>query len=238
LALRFHLPSSVRDGLRRRVAALAFGGLLAIAWLLPAGAARADGTGTLAGTIYTSAGATIMNSGWSMVSFGQNPGFTWGGTGSTTATTDYNLGTNWANPPVGAPPVSAGQAAVFGAAGSSTVVVTAGPVTPDSWTFNANARSFAISGAAVNFNLAGAGGGIIDNANFGQTISISNNIGETVAGVQVQQLGNSTLILSGTNTYTGGTTINAGTLQLGTLATTGSIVGTVINAGAFSIVNH
>jgi autotransporter-associated beta strand protein len=172
-----------------------------------------------------------------MVSFGQNPGFTWGGTGSTTATTDYNLGTNWANPPVGAPPVSAGQAAVFGAAGSSTVVVTAGPVTPDSWTFNATSQSFLISGAAVNFSRAGPGGGIIDNANFGQTISISNNIGETVAGVQVQQLGNSTLILSGTNTYTGGTTINAGTLQLGTLATTGSIVGTVINAGAFSIVN-
>ena len=37
----------------------------------------------------------------------------WGGTGSTTTTQDYNLGTNWSNPPAGAPPVNAGQAATF-----------------------------------------------------------------------------------------------------------------------------
>jgi hypothetical protein len=33
---------------------------------------------------------------------------TWGGTGSTTTTTDYNLGTNWSSVPAGAPPVAAG----------------------------------------------------------------------------------------------------------------------------------
>ena len=38
-----------------------------------------------------------------------------------------------------------------------------------------------------------------------------------------------TLTLSGTNTYTGGTTITAGTLQLGNGTTTGSILGDVVN---------
>ena len=33
----------------------------------------------------------------------QAQSFTWGGTGSTTTTTDYNLGTNWSSLPAGAP---------------------------------------------------------------------------------------------------------------------------------------
>ena len=110
--------------------------------------------------------------------------------------------------------------------------MTAGPIIPDSWTFNANAQSYTISGADVNFSLAGATGGIIDNANAGQTITISNNIGESVAGVAVQALGNSTLVLTGTNTYTGGTTIAAGaTLQLGNGGATGSVAGNIADNG-------
>ena len=38
-------------------------------------------------------------------------------------------------------------------------------------------------------------------------------------------------ILTGANTYTGGTTITAGTLQLGNGGTTGSIAGNVVNNG-------
>ena len=161
--------------------------------------------------------------------------YTWGGAGSSTTTNDYNLATNWSNPPAAAPPVAAGQTAIFANTGSVTVTVTSGPIAPDSWTFNANAQSYTISGANVNFSLAGPTGGIIDNANAGQTITIANNIGESVAGVAVQQLGNSTLVLTGANTYTGGTTISAGTLQLGNGGTTGSIVGNVLDNGVFAI---
>src|SRR4051812_10355809 len=74
------------------------------------------------------------------------------GAGSTN-TTVYNLGTNWS--PAGAP-IAAGQSAIFKGSGKASVNVTGGPIAPDSWTFNANAKSFTLSGADVNFSLSGA----------------------------------------------------------------------------------
>jgi hypothetical protein len=116
----------------------------------------------------------------------------WGGTGSTTTTNDYNLGTNWSTPPVGAPPVASGQAAAFANTGNSTVTVTAGPIAPDSWTFNANSQSYTITGAAVNFGNAAT---LTNSANGGQAISISNNM----TGTTLSQAGGSGLTLTGTN---------------------------------------
>jgi autotransporter-associated beta strand protein len=145
----------------------------------------------------------------------QAQSYTWGGTGSTTTTTDYNTGTNWSNQAGGPPPVAGGQAAVFDSTGSATVIVGT-PISPDTWTFNANSRSFSISGADVTFSA----GGITNNANLGQTVTISNNIGGGAA--QVQQLGASTLVLSGTNTYSGDTTISAGTLVAASTGAFGS----------------
>ena len=42
------------------------------------------------------------------------------------------------------------------------------------------------------------------------------------------------MILTGANSYTGGTTIAAGTLQLGNGGTTGSIIGNVVDNGALA----
>lgn len=144
--------------------------------------------------------------------FGAGPAraqdFVWGGSGSTTTTSDYNLGTNWSAPPAGAPPVTSGQSAIFDAPGSVTVAVSPGAVAPGSWTFNASAQSYTITGADLNFSQAGSAGGIIDNADAGQTITIANSIGESVPGVQVQVLGPSTLVLAGANSYSGGTTVS------------------------------
>ncbi|MEA2884599.1 MAG: fibronectin-binding autotransporter adhesin [Bradyrhizobium sp.] len=58
--------------------------------------------------------------------------------------------------------------------------------------------------------------------------------GPASAGSLVQN-GTGTTILTGNNTYTAGTRINAGTLQLGNGGTTGSIVGNVLNNGTFAI---
>ena len=49
------------------------------------------------------------------------------------------------------------------------------------------------------------------------------------SGASLVKVGAGTLTLSGANTYTGGTTITAGTLQLGNGGTTGSILGDVVN---------
>ncbi|MHB8270635.1 autotransporter-associated beta strand repeat-containing protein [Bradyrhizobium sp.] len=153
----------------------------------------------------------------------------WGGPASTTTTQNYKLGTNW--DPNGAP-VAAGQSAIFDTTGKSTINVNAGAIAPDSWTFNANSQSYTIGGAAaVNF---GATGGLFNNANAGQTISIDNNLGESAAGAQLQQLGNSTLILTGNNTYSGGTVIAAGTLQIGNGGTSGKISGDVLDLGVLA----
>jgi fibronectin-binding autotransporter adhesin len=50
----------------------------------------------------------------------------------------------------------------------------------------------------------------------------------------LENSGAGTVILTGTNTHAGGTTITAGTLQLGNGGTTGSIAGDVVNNGLFA----
>jgi autotransporter-associated beta strand protein len=60
---------------------------------------------------------------------------------------------------------------------------------------------------------------------------VGGTIGLTKAGI-------GQLTLTGANTYTGGTTITTGSLQLGTVVTAGSIIGAVTtNNGTFDIVN-
>jgi autotransporter-associated beta strand protein len=54
----------------------------------------------------------------------------------------------------------------------------------------------------------------------------------TVSGIgSLTKLGGNTLILTGPNTYSGGTTVTAGTLQIGNGGTAGSITGNVVSNG-------
>ncbi|WP_453952840.1 autotransporter outer membrane beta-barrel domain-containing protein [Bradyrhizobium sp. USDA 377] len=159
--------------------------------------------------------------------------YTWGGSFSTTTTSNYDLDTNW-GPPTGAPPNSAGKSAIFSSMGSTIVSVTASPIITDSWTFDATSQNYDVSGQFVTFN--GAGPNLI---NAGGTNTISNNM--TGAGISVT---GGSLELAGVNSFVttsvlGGTFINSGSLassvtSSATFTNSGILTGSVSNTGTFT----
>lgn len=66
----------------------------------------------------------------------------------------------------------------------------------------------------------------------GVTATVGVVLGGT--GKTLAKTGNGTLVLTANNTYTGGTTIAAGTLQIGNNGTAGSIIGDVTNSGTLA----
>jgi autotransporter-associated beta strand protein len=142
-----------------------------------------------------------------------------------------------------------------GSAGSATITTNNGALTTFSGGSGGTARLIANGTGAVDFSqLLSAGttaGSFEGSGNFflgSKTITVGgNNLSTEVSGViqdggifggvggALVKEGSGTLTLSGTNTYTGGTTISAGTLQLGDGGTSGSIVGDVVDNGVFAI---
>ncbi|MGP9809918.1 autotransporter outer membrane beta-barrel domain-containing protein [Rhodopseudomonas sp. NSM] len=75
-------------------------------------------------------------------------------------------------------------------------------------------------------------GDVTNNATLVFNRSDAIGFGGVISGTgSVTKLGTDALLLFGDNTYTGGTTISAGFLQVGSGGTTGSIVGNVVNNG-------
>ncbi|MFD4835924.1 autotransporter domain-containing protein [Achromobacter sp. NPDC058515] len=82
--------------------------------------------------------------------------------------------------------------------------------------------------ATARLTSLGAGGGAFET----QTGTRFTHAGAISGAGALTKLGDGTLVLAGLNTYAGGTTISAGTLQLGAGGATGSILGAVENNGA------
>ncbi len=110
--------------------------------------------------------------------------------------------------------VSVSADANLGAA-SGTVTLAGGALSASA-SFT-SARDIAITGSTGDIGVAG-----------GQTLTLAGTISGT--GTLVKQ-DEGTLILTGDNSYSGGTTIRAGILQIGNGGATGSILGDVVNEG-------
>ncbi|WP_157069785.1 autotransporter outer membrane beta-barrel domain-containing protein [Aureimonas frigidaquae] len=134
-------------------------------------------------------------------------------------------GTNWTSSDGSAQlTASVSAPAVFsGHAGEVTVDTSAGAV-------GATGLSFQTSGySLVGGVLTLANGTATPRVEVGGTAT-SATIATTLAGTHgLEKIGTGTLILTGENTYTGGTTVSAGTLQIGDGGTTGSVTGDIVN---------
>jgi outer membrane autotransporter protein len=98
-----------------------------------------------------------------------------------------------------------------------------GKVTLDGGTLQAGANNLSFANAfAIN-----ATGGTIDTQT--NTLTIASAIADGNGAGALTKIGTGTLILAANNTYSGGTTISAGTLQVGNGGTAGSIAGNVVD---------
>jgi autotransporter-associated beta strand protein len=130
-------------------------------------------------------------------------------------------------------------AAVLGDYGGKTSLTVSGST---AWVLtgnNTNSGVTTIEGGMLQIGTGGANGrigsgNITDDASLVFDTSANQTIGVVSGTGSLIQQGSGTLVLPGNNTYQGGTAINAGTLQVGTGGTTGSLNanGNITNNGA------
>ena len=104
---------------------------------------------------------------------------------------------------------------------------------------NSYAGGTTISGGTLMLGNGGTSGGIVGDVTNDGTLAFNRSDAVTFAGVisgsgAVNQVGTGATVLTGDNSYAGGTTIAAGTLQLGDGGTSGSILGDVLNDGTLA----
>jgi len=96
-----------------------------------------------------------------------------------------------------------------------------------------------IASGALRLGNGGTAGSILGDVTDNAALTINRSDTYTFAGLisgtgVFNQIGSGTTVLTNDNTYAGGTTISAGTLQIGNGGTTGSILGDVANNGTLA----
>ncbi|MEP9372815.1 autotransporter domain-containing protein [Mesorhizobium sp. KR1-2] len=135
-------------------------------------------------------------------------------------------GTNWTGQP-GQANINGtwgGSVGVFAGAAGGTVTV-AGIQSFDTLQFSTN--GYVVQDGALALGVAGGGTLNVDN---GISTTIASTIGDG-AGAILRKVGNGTLILSGTNTHTGGTSLLGGVLSVSADANLGAASGGLTFAG-------
>jgi outer membrane autotransporter protein len=164
--------------------------------------------------------------------------YVWGGSGSSTTSSDYNLATNWGTgSPDNPPPDSSLESAAFYDLGNAAITVTT-PVTVNGLYFGSNAQSYTLDGGAITLD-----GTVATISNNSSGVGVTQTINNVIAGTlapgtpQVIQNGNvdNTLVLGGVNTYTGDTSLQGGSVKL---VGSGSIANSFVSmASVFSVLD-
>ncbi len=217
-----------------------------------------DGSeGTIAGTIVltgtnTYSGGTTITSGTLSVDSDAELGATGAGTGITLQGGELLTTTNGFST-ARAVDLSAGGSNILAAANGTTakyrgvVSGAGGLVVGDGTTAgtvvltgtNTYAGGTTIKSGLLQLGDGLTNGSITGNVTDNGTLALDPNVSATFGGVisgsgNLEKLGSGTSILTGENSYTGGTTISAGTLQIGSGGTTGSIVGDATDGGTLA----
>ena len=129
---------------------------------------------------------------------------------------------------------SATQAGVISETGGARPIEKIGAGTLALTASNTYSGGTTISAGTLQIGSGGTMGSIAGNVTNNSTIAFNRSDSYTFAGIVsgtggLSQTGTGTLILTAANTYSGGTTISAGTLQIGSGGTMGSIAGNVTN---------
>jgi hypothetical protein len=153
----------------------------------------------------------------------------------TDGTGNWSVGTpNWNSGAGDVPNWADANDAVFGGGTSGTAgaVTVTGTVAPTHLTFNQPfAGNYTLSGGTINIT---GGGGITDNGTAGNTI-VSSALTGTAS---LNKMAGGTLTLSGSNAYTGPTTVNAGTLNIQSNTALGTGGTTVAMGGRLQLQNN
>ena len=157
---------------------------------------------------------------------------------SAMALTKAGIGTtilSGANTYTGATNVNAGTLAggAVNAFSAGSAVTVAGVAFLDLGGFSQAIGSLAGSGTVTNSGVASPAT-LTEGGNNASTL-FSGIIQDGSSAMALTKAGIGTTILSGANTYTGGTTISAGTLQIGNGGTSGSLVGNVTDNAIFAV---
>jgi len=208
-----------------------------------ASGATYDLNGLNGGAVALTGGGTITNTGVDATMFvnqhGGSSTFSGRITGATTGLDVFNSGTlilaGTSNDYSGmttiesATTLKAGATNAFSSASAHTVTGTL-----DLGGFSNAIGSLAGTGTVTS----GAAGAVTLTTNGDNTSTAFSGVIQDGSGtVALTKTGSNTLILTGTNTYTGGTTISVGALQLGDASNTGKVVGAVVNNATFNIFN-
>ena len=183
-------------------------------------AARSSALADAARRLLRGTAAIALGLAWSAGAGAQS--LTWSPSGQGSGGNGNWNSSSWYNGLSGPLPWTSGADAIFG--GSAGTVNVNGATSAHNLTFNTS--GYTVSGGST-LTLTGASPAIDVGSGLGAII------GSVVAGTAgLTKAGDGALTLSGANTYTNGTTINAGTLQIGAGGTTGSVAGNIVDNSA------